>query len=83
MVPFPYSEASEGKKHDAYMAAGKLALHPDGKGLPLPPIKKKQILESEQYGRKSMLLQRKIVLQECPTACHMASSDTILRRGCS
>lgn len=43
MVPFPYSEVSEGKETDARIAAGELSAVPDGKGLLLPPVKKESV----------------------------------------
>jgi hypothetical protein len=43
-VPFPYSEASEGKEHDAYVAARELSGTPDGKGLILPPAKRETVV---------------------------------------
>ena len=44
MVPFPYSEVSEGKEHDAYLAAEALSTKPDGRGLLLPPVKKESVI---------------------------------------
>ncbi|WP_456367099.1 hypothetical protein, partial [Thermococcus sp.] len=52
MVPFPYSEVSEGKETDARIAAGELSAIPDGKGLLLPPVKKKSRIGVERIWSK-------------------------------